>query len=110
MIARDQGQSLIEAMIAVAIIGISVIAFAGSAAQLRRDAMNEVVQERALQCLEYEAAAISIGRAPDPETRARLLELLPGGRLEHRQSAIAVSWESDSGRHERTLTVARTGR
>jgi prepilin-type N-terminal cleavage/methylation domain-containing protein len=105
--------TLIELMIAVAILGVAATGFTSwQSTTLRRRAMDEVVSERVLQCLELDAAAIARGEVPDPAERALLLAEVPGGSIEDRPVgeglvAITVYWHAQKGPAERTLVVFR---
>lgn len=97
----DRGMTLIEMMITVAILGIVAVSTSDGVLQVKRHAAFALQRERALQVLEYEAAAIVSGRPVDAEATAVLLALLPEGRLESRRSSglrtLRVTWKSARG-------------
>lgn len=96
-----RGTTLIEAMVAIAILGI-VIAMSGqTATALRSESVEAVLWERAQQVLEHEASALIEGRQPDAKTREALMEALPGGKLEKKPNydgvVLVVSWKAPRG-------------
>lgn len=108
------GFTLIELMIAVAILGIAAVAVGGHAEALERRALDEEQWTRAWISLEYEALALSTGRRADPVVRAALLEGLPGGgvdtRLERGWGVVRVRWlgrkQVQRSRELRVFTLA----
>ncbi|GDX79091.1 hypothetical protein LBMAG42_09020 [Deltaproteobacteria bacterium] len=108
MAPRRQGSSLVELMVAVAIVGIvaglsgvSVEGFGGYA--LRR--------ERALLLAEYHATRLVQGEALDAAVEARLRAELPSAAVVVTEDAqgvarVVVEWEGAFGRREsRSITV-----
>lgn len=109
-----RGSTLIEMMIVVAILSIVSIAGINSAGRLRQHSTLALQRERALQVLEYEAAAISTGRPADAGATSALLATLPGARLESRSSngmrRLAVLWTTPGGETSRELFLVETRR
>ncbi len=105
-----RGVTLIELMIAVAIIGIASVAAGDAAREMRARALEPVQRERALQWLEYQAGALSAGTTPSPEVSARLLAELPEATVAQRREKdvvyLTVSWKAPGGRRaSRELAV-----
>ena len=103
------GFTLIEEMIAVAILGIfSALAWAGFGYQ-RQAATQVVLRERARQVLNYAAASRLAGHDPNPRTVAALTADLPQGRFEaasdDRLDHYLAHWRGMGGRTQ-TLQVA----
>lgn len=98
---RSRGATLIELMITVSILGIAAAAGVDGVLQTKRHSALALQRERALQVLEYEAAAIVSGRPVDAAATRSLLEALPEGRLESRSSnglrTLRVCWKSARG-------------
>src|SRR4051812_6137082 len=93
-------------MIVVSVLGIAVVALGGGVGAVRARGAGEVQRERALQVLEYQAAA----RHPDAAVTAALLQELPDAKLVVTASAgtrrVSVSWAQGSGRAHRDLVLA----
>jgi prepilin-type N-terminal cleavage/methylation domain-containing protein len=106
--------SLVELMIAVAILGITA-ALAGHFDRQARVAALELLQrERARLVLEYRAEVAAHGAPFDPHVEQRLIERLPGARvIEEREpgmSRLRVSWEvTGKATASRELVVLRAG-
>ena len=107
---RQRGFTLIEAMITVAILGISTLAITQGAAYTRSHATAILQRERALQVLEYEAGLRIRGESGDDATRRLLLDLLPEATYERRAEpggeTLVVSWISRGKRVKRELFLA----
>ena len=98
---RRRGSTLIEMMITVAILGIVAVSTSDGVLQVKRHSALALQRERALQVLEYEAAAVVSGRPVDAAATKALLELLPEARLDSRRSnglrTLRVTWKSARG-------------
>ena len=109
-----RGTTLIEAMVAVAMLGILAVSGADGVDQLKRHSISALQRERALQVLEYEAAAIVSGRPVDPAATRALLELLPEGRLESKarggRRTLTVTWAAQGKTRRRELIVLETSK
>ena len=109
----QRGFTLIELMVAVSMLGISILAFAGGVARMRGQAAGEVQRERALQVLEYESTIFANGGHRDPAVAAALMDLIPDGKLETIRSGgtvrLTVSWASGASRQSRELVLAGGG-
>lgn len=107
---RRAGFTLIEAMITVASVAIVGVALASGVRAVRGHATILLQRERALQVLEYEAGLRLRGSSGEEETRARLLELLPGGRYERLRvpggETLTVTWGADGRVFRRELFLA----
>lgn len=104
-----RGSTLVEMMIAVAILGIVGTATTGIVTEVRRQGTRAVQRERALQVLEYEAAAAVSSRPVDASAQQALLQLLPEGTVTSRKAAglrtIEVTWLEDGTRRRRELVL-----
>ena len=108
-----RGFTLIEMMIAVAVIGILAAGTATSVDWYRAQIDETVRRERAEQVLEYQASCLMGGVAADAQTSAALLELLPGGAVRIADAGagakeIVVEWDDATragARSRRSLTV-----
>lgn len=107
-----RGASLVELMVALAVLGISASIMGSATGMIRSWSAEVVLRERALQVLEAEARAWMNGRdGAQPEVRERLLEELPQGRLETSPSSagtvqLTVHWRAATrGTSSRMLVV-----
>lgn len=112
---RSGGSTLIELMITVAIIGIAASAGVDGILQVKRHSAFALQRERALQVLEYEAAAVVSARPVDAAASRALLEQIPEGKLESRRSngvrTLRVSWRSARGGNaQREIVLLETSR
>ena len=106
--------TLIELMIAVAIVGISSAIVMGAASHARQLGIAEMQRERVLNLLDYEAACSAKGVAPDRDTVRRLSEALPdlevSSVVQAGTATLTVSWRPAVGlRQTRSLTVFTSG-
>jgi prepilin-type N-terminal cleavage/methylation domain-containing protein len=77
-----RGLTLIEVMIGVALLGIAVGTLGATAESRRREAVELVLRERALQLLEAHADRFVRGASLDPKLADELLHELPGGVMQ----------------------------
>ena len=96
-----RGFTLIEMMIAVALIGIFVALVDQLKMPLHRNAAALLLRERARQVLEYEADAITHHAAIDDRVLQELMADLPDAHLfetpRSKATALSVSWRSSDG-------------
>ncbi len=102
--------SLVELMIAIAILGITAALAGGVGRNSRLDALAELQRERAQLLLEYHAHCRVGGVAPDDAVVSRLTRALPAATLIAVEEAptvtLAVQWNGPRARPEtRRLTV-----
>jgi prepilin-type N-terminal cleavage/methylation domain-containing protein len=107
--------TLIEVMITVAVLGLVIAAGADGVVQTRKHSALALQRERALQVLEYEAAALVTGKPVDPAISRELLMMLPAARFESRGSGgvrtLRVTWVSPrGGETQRELVLMETPR
>ena len=109
-----RANTLIELMIATAILGIAVAGPGSIARRGRLQAFGEVQRERALLLLEYEADCASNARAEDPAVVGRLSEVLPDATVSRVVGdgvvTLEVAWRDPLGwPARRSLTVFAGG-
>jgi Tfp pilus assembly protein PilE len=105
-----RGTTLIEAMIVVAIVGITVLTLGALVQSQRRDGVAELRREHAGQLLEYYAGCVARGMTPDDAVVARLKESVPSARVDVSRNGevavVRVAWMPPVGaEQERALTV-----
>ena len=88
-----RGFTLIELMVAVAVLAIGGLLAGQLSLALRTEAVEAELWERAQQCLEYEASALLEGREAEAEVRRALLAELPQGKLAQRREGEVVVLE-----------------
>ncbi len=110
---RTRGSTLIEMMIAVAILGIALGTAGTAATQDRLAGQHVLAQERAAQLLEYHATCLARGTAVDPVVSAALTEGLPGARVETKRAGatatVTLRWHEGGLAHEQALAVFARG-
>lgn len=112
---RAQGYTLVETMIAVAMVGILVPIFGAATREARLQSLAVLHRERALILLEYQADHLSRGLPEDPAVLDRLVSDLPDATTSRVTAGdvvtLTVSWRSLRGRTEdRSLAVFAGGR
>lgn len=110
-----KGYTLIELMVATALLAIVVEVGGHAIAAQRARSSDLVLRERARQVLESEADARLSRIAPDEGVRAKLLAELPQGTYEAKsQSAstlLSVTWRGADGRTQSLeLPIVEGGR
>lgn len=105
-----RGYTLVELIIAVAILGILTVGVAGSVRDARLRGLAQLQRERALLLLAYHAACVADGRPVKAPVEDRLVEALPEARVERRSqgdlATLTVSWRPPRGGiASRSLTV-----
>jgi len=103
---RRHGFSLIETMVAVAILGILLVTAYGGVAAQRLESARLVQRERALQALEFEAEGILRRLPTDPQVRTLHLAELPEAQFEARQVqpdvvSLTLAWLAPGRQHAR---------
>jgi prepilin-type N-terminal cleavage/methylation domain-containing protein len=97
-----RGYTLIELMVAVAILGIASALSTTLMLDNRALAARLLQRERALQILEAQADPLSRGAKPDEAAMQRLLAELPGARLTQTREGpwtrLRVSWSGEKGK------------
>jgi prepilin-type N-terminal cleavage/methylation domain-containing protein len=104
-----RGVTLIELMIAVAVLGIAVLVEGGALSALQEQGADTALRERARQCLDYASNAMVEGVVPRADVQAELVADLPEGALrvspEGPLTRLEIRWRSPRGRQslERVL-------
>ena len=107
---RRRGFTLIELMVALAILSITAAVAGVTSGRARELGRAELQREQALLLLEYEATCLSRGEPVDAAVEDRLLAPLPDAALTRRHEAgaatLALSWRDPLGRSvSRSMTV-----
>jgi prepilin-type N-terminal cleavage/methylation domain-containing protein len=105
-----RGFTLVEQMIAVAILGIAAASSEGLSVHSERAALGELQRARAGVLLEYQADRAMKGLKPNPEVVLRLAAALPEANVEREikgdVQTFKVTWRAPSGGPgSRSLTV-----
>lgn len=105
-----RGFTLIELMIAVALIGVTSAAVGSYSVYSERAAQTEVQRERARILVEYYARCMATGLSPKRQVVRRLVEALPDVKVEQRLAGdvatIKATWTAPQGSKGQTeLTV-----
>lgn len=107
---RHRGYTLVELMIAVAVLGIVAALAVGAGKRSQLWGLDEFQRERALLLLEYQAERLSTGQPVEAAVVQRLVDQLPDAKVHERSGAgvttVTVTWRAATGGPgTRSLTV-----
>lgn len=104
-----RGFTLVEQMIAVALLGLGAVAVDALAQHSERAALAELQRARAGVLLEYHADRVAKGLPAETEVVQRLSAALPGAKVERESKGdvvkLTATWLAPWGTGRRAVTV-----